>query len=124
MARSPSLTVSGPATDFTVRLPTGSSLDVKESGGRVLVTYGFPNQQAFLAPASKLGANPTYQRALAQLPAGSSVPLYISFAPITALVGLADPGPSAQKTMRVLDKLSYLIAGGSGGHDRIVLGLN
>ena len=39
------------------------------------------------------------------------------------LVRLADHKPSASSVLRVLNRLDYLIAGGSGGDERIVLGL-
>lgn len=122
-ARSPSLSVTGNATDFSVKTPLGTHAEVRQSHGQVVATYGFPSQSAFLSPAAKLSQSPTYQQALAQLPAGSSVPLYVSFPPIAALVSLLDHKPSAAKTVRALDKLNYLILGGTSGHGRLVLAL-
>lgn len=122
-ARSASLNVSGSATHFSIGVPTGSSVIVDEAARNVVATYGFLNQRAFLAPSSKLSSDPTYRHAVSQLPAGSSVPLYVSFGPIASLVSLVDHKPSAAKTEQVLNRLSYLIAGGHSGHDRIVLGL-
>lgn len=122
-AHSASLNVTGNATRFSIGVPTGSSVIVDETGKNVVATYGFLNQRAFLAPSAKLSSDPTYQHALSQLPAGSSVPLYVSFGPIASIVSLVDHKPSAAKTEQVLNRLSYLIAGGHSGHDRVVLGL-
>lgn len=123
VARSPALTVKGTATHFSVQVPTGTSLVVSEVRRAVVATYGFASPSAFLSPASKLANDPTYRRALSELPAGSHVPFYLSFGPIAALVQLADHQPSAAHTIRVLDKLNYLIVGGVAGHSRLVLGL-
>jgi hypothetical protein len=117
------LSVSGTATDFSVKTPLGTSVEARQAHGQVVATYGFPSQSAFLAPASKLSQNPAYQQAVAQLPAGSNVPLYVSFPPIAALVQLLDHKPSAAKTVQTLDKLNYLILGGTSGHGRLVLAL-
>lgn len=123
-AKSPSLQVSGSATNFSVRIPTGTRLNVEEKGGEVLATYGFPSASAFLHPAGTLSGNPVYQRALAQLPAGSRVPVFVNFAPIAMLVQLTDHSRNAAATLRTLNKLSYFIAGGLAGHERFVLGLS
>jgi hypothetical protein len=122
-ARSSALSVSGRASHFSVKVPTGSSLLVNEIGRAVVATYGFAKPSAFLSPASKLATDPIYRAALSELPSGSSVPFYLSFGPITALVGLVDHAPSAARAIRVLDRLSYLIVGGVPGHTRLVLGL-
>ncbi len=122
-ARSPSLSVTGKATNFSVKSPTGSRVLARQAHRQVIATYGFPSQSAFLSPASKLSQNPTYRQALAQLPGATSVPLYVSFGPIAALVALLDHTPSAAKTVRALDKLNYLILGSGGGRERLVLGL-
>jgi hypothetical protein len=122
VGRSPALQASGTATHFTVKSPTGSSLLVNQARGNVVATYGFPSQAAFLSPTAKLSQDQTFRQAASQLPAGS-VPFYLSFPPIAGLVQLLDHKPTAAKTVRVLDKLNYLIAGGSQGHVRVVLGL-
>ena len=122
-ARSSALSVSGKASHFSVKVPTGSSLLVSEIHRAVVATYGFSSPSAFLSPTSNLAGDPTYRRALAELPSGSNVPFYLSFGPIAALVQLADHQPSAANTIRVLNKLSYLIVGGVPGHSRMVLGL-
>jgi hypothetical protein len=122
-ARSPALSVSGKASHFSVKVPTGSSLMVNEIHRAVVATYGFATPSAFLSPVSKLAEDPTYRAALSELPSGSSVPFYLSFGPLAALVELADHQPSAAKTIQVLDRLSYLIVGGVPGHTRMVLGL-
>jgi hypothetical protein len=125
-AKSPALQVSGSPTDFSVQVPTGTRLDAAEQSGKVLITYGFPDSAAFLHPTSALASNPIYQQAVSQLPAGSSVPLFLEFAPVASLAQLANhsQSPGAARTMRVLHELRYLIAGGHAGHVRIVLGLN
>jgi hypothetical protein len=123
VARSPSLSASGRTSHFSVRTPLGTRAQVRQAHHRVIATYGFPSQSAFLSPASTLAQSPSYRQALAQLPSGSSVPLYVSFPPIAALVQLLDHKPSAAKTVRTLDKLSYLIFGGAAGRERLVLGL-
>jgi hypothetical protein len=123
-ARSSALSVSGKASHFSVKVPTGSSLLVNEIHRAVVATYGFSSPSAFLSPTSNLAGDPTYRRALAELPSGSTVPFYLSFGPIAALVQLVDHQPSAANTLRVLDKLSYLIVGGVAGHSRLVLGLH
>jgi hypothetical protein len=122
-ARSPALGVAGKATHFSVKVPTGSSLLVSEVARAVVATYGFASPRGFLSPASKLASDPAYRQAVSQLPAGSHVPFYLSFAPIAALVQLTDHQPSAAHTIRVLNQLSYLIVGGTSGRSRMVLGL-
>lgn len=122
-ARSPSLSVAGKATNFSAKSPTGSRVLVRQAHRQVVATYGFPSQSAFLSPAFQLSQNPAYRQALAQLPGATSVPLYISFGPIAGLVQLADHKPSAAKTVRILDKLNYLILGSGDGRARLVLGL-
>lgn len=122
-ARSSSLSVSGTASHFSVRVPTGSQLLVDEIRRAVVATYGYATPSAFLAPSSRLSGDPTFRRALGQLPSGSHVPLYVSFGPIAALVGLIDHQPSAARTVRTLNQLSYLIAGSSGSRAALVLGL-
>lgn len=122
VGRSSALQVTGKPTNFTVKVPTGSSLLVNQAHGNVVATYGFPSQAAFLSPSAKLSQHPAFRQAASQLPSGS-VPFYLSFPPIAGLVQLLDHKPSAAKTVRVLDKLNYLIAGGGQGHIRVVLGL-
>jgi hypothetical protein len=124
LAKQPSLQVSGPPTNFSALLPTGSRAQVAVNGGRVVLTYGFADQGAFLHPAAPLAASAVYRQASAQLPAGASVPMYLAFGPITSIVQLTDHSPSATKTLTTLRRLSYLIAGSAPGHLRVVLGLN
>lgn len=123
VGRSPALRVRGSATRFTVTLPTGGRLLVDQSRRRVVATYGFASQASFLAPASKLSGNPTYRQAVAQLPSGSHVSLYVSFGPIASLLAELDRKPSADRAVRALQRISYLIVGSSAGRERIVLGL-
>jgi hypothetical protein len=122
-ARQPSLQVQGGTTNFSVRLPTGSRAQVGLGGGRMVMTYGFPNQAAFLSPPSPLSGSAQYRQAVAQLPAGSGVPLYLDFAPITSIVQFADHSSSAAGTVATMRKLSYLILGTAPNHVRLVVGL-
>jgi hypothetical protein len=84
------------------------------------VTFGFSNLQQLLSPSTKLSANPTFKRALAQLPSGAKADVYLNFAPITALASL-DQSAATPSAMKVLHRLDYLIAGGTHSHFRLVL---
>jgi hypothetical protein len=88
---------------------------------KVVVTFGYTDAQDFLSPPTKLSGNPTYKAALAQMPAGSEVPLYLDFGPIAALGSTLDTNPSDASTWRIAQKLNYLIAGGTSTHIRVVL---
>jgi hypothetical protein len=116
--------ISGSATHFSVALPTGQQLSVSEPGGTVVATYGYPDAQSFQKPSATLAGDPAFRRAASQLIAGSSVPLFVSFAPLATFASLADSSASGKKALRVLQRLDYLIAGGTRGHGRVVLGLN
>lgn len=124
VSHNPAFTVQGGTTHFAVRVPTGSSLLVNEIRHVVVATYGFATARAFLSPSARLAEDPTYRQAAAQLPAGSKVPFYMSFGPITTLVQLTDHSRSAARTIRVLQRLSYVIVGGVPGHSRVVVGLH
>ncbi|MGH2860867.1 MAG: hypothetical protein ACRDLT_05075 [Solirubrobacteraceae bacterium] len=102
------------------RLVRGLPISASTVGGRVAVTSGFSNLQQLLNPSAKLGGNPTFTRALAQLPTGSRAGLYLNFSGIAAL-GALDPSAGGSETMRVLHRLDYLIAGGTHSHFRLVL---
>lgn len=102
------------------RLVRGLPVSASTVGGRVAVTFGFSNLQQLLNPSSKLAGNPTFKRALAQLPAGARAGLYLNFSGIAALASL-DPSAAGSPTMRVLHRLDYLIAGGTHSHFRLVL---
>lgn len=102
------------------RLVRGLPISASTIGGRVAVTFGFSNLQQLLNPSSKLAGNPTFKRALAQLPTGARAGLYLNFSGIAALASL-DPSAAGSPTMRVLHRLDYLIAGGTHSHFRLVL---
>jgi hypothetical protein len=99
----------------------GLPVDVSSVGNKVVVTFGYTDAQDFLSPASKLSGNATYKAALAQLPAGSDVPLYLDFGPIAALGSALDTKASDASTWKIARKLNYLIAGGTSTHIRVVL---
>jgi hypothetical protein len=102
------------------QLVTGLPISARMVSGRVAVTFGFSNLQQLLSPSTKLSANPTFKRALAQLPSGAKADLYLNFAPITALASL-DQSAATPSAMKVLHRLDYLIAGGTHSHFRLVL---
>jgi hypothetical protein len=101
-------------------LVSGLPISSTSTGGKVAVTFGYSNLQQLLSPTSKLGDNPSFKRALAQLPAGSKADVYLNFEPITALASL-DQGAASASAMKVLHRLDYLIAGGTHSHFRLVL---
>jgi hypothetical protein len=127
----------GNASQFTITVNKKPSIRVTvgHSGNAVIATVGYASQGAFASPKSKLSDTTLYQAALAQLPPGSSVPFFLNIGRAGALV-TADAvhrqhhhGRRAAELRRaaefkaILAKLSYLIAGGTGDHSRIVLGL-
>ena len=110
--------VSGSPSAFS--MPASNfSLRVGSTGSDVVATLGYPSSSAFASPASKLSGDATYQTAVGQLAAGSSVPLYLNFDKLLAVVPTA-----SQQTRSTLQKLSYLIVGSSDGDFRVVLGLH
>jgi hypothetical protein len=102
------------------QLVKGLPISASTAAGKVAVTFGYRNLQQLLEPSSKLSGNPTFQHALAQLPAGSKAAIYLNFAPITMLASL-DHGSVSPSAMKALHRLDYLIAGGTHGHFRLVL---
>lgn len=98
----------------------GLPIAASDVGGHVVVTFGYNSLQELLSPSSRLADNPTFKRALAQLPSGARADLFLDFGPLAALASLA-PSTSGGSTMRVLHRLDYLIAGGTAGHYRLVL---
>jgi uncharacterized protein DUF3352 len=119
-----SLLPSGGPSAFTLRSPTGSSLNVSLSGGKLTLMYGLSSPSQFLSPASTLASSPGFKQASAQLTSGDTVPFYLDFDPIASLLQIAAGKPGVAKVARVLDELSYLIVGRSAGHTQIVLGLH
>jgi hypothetical protein len=102
------------------QLVNGLPISASTTGGRVAVTFGISNLAQLLNPSSKLSANPTFKRALAQLPAGAKADIYLNFEPIAVLASL-DQGAVSSSGMKVLHRLDYLIAGGTHSHFRLVL---
>jgi hypothetical protein len=101
-------------------LVSGLPISSSSTGGRVAVTFGISNLQQLLNPSSKLGSDPSFKHALAQLPAGAKADVYLDFAPITDLASL-DQGAVPGSVTKVLHRLDYLIAGGTHSHFRLVL---
>jgi hypothetical protein len=101
------------------KLVKGSPVAAGTVGNRVLVMFGYSNPQQLLAPASRLADNPTFRRALAQLPAGSKADIYVNFGPI-ALLSALDHSAGDAKVWNVVRRFKYLIAGGTHGDYRIV----
>jgi hypothetical protein len=99
----------------------GLPLAVESVDKKVVVTFGYTDAQDFLSPPSKLSGNPTYKAALAQMPSGSEIPVYVSFGPIAALGSALDTKQSDASTWKIAGKLNYLIAGGTSTHIRVVL---
>jgi len=116
--------VTGNSKAFSIRLPTGQSVSLTNAAGKIVAIYGFASQRAFLDPTSTLAGTSLYRQAVSQLNSGSSVPLFVSFAPIAALVELGDHQSSAAKTVAVLRKLSYLIVGTHAHEEQVVLGFS
>jgi hypothetical protein len=102
------------------KLVSGLPILSSSAGGRVAVTFGYSKLQQLLDPSSKLGDNPTFKHALAQLPAGAKADIYLDFEPIASLASL-DQGSVPASAMKVLHRLDYLIAGGTHSHFRLVL---
>ncbi len=105
------------------RLVSGLPISAGTVGGRVAVTFGFSNVLQLLHPSSTLAQNATFKQALAQLPAGGKADVYLNFGGIAALAAL-DPSAAKSSTMTVLQRLGYLIAGGTHSHFRLVLATN
>lgn len=104
-------------------LVAGLPVKVGQSDGKVLLTYGYAKARDLLTPASTLASDPGFKAAMAQLPSGSTAPIYINFGPI-ALLGQALDGKSSDaKVWQVAGKLNYLILGSTGTHARLVLAL-
>lgn len=107
------------------KLVSSSHLPIKVSGqsSKVIATFGYSTLSQLLSPSSTLAGNPTYKEALAQLPAGSKVPLFVNFGPISEF-GALDKSAKDRKSWQIIGKLNYLIAGGTHGDWRLVLGIH
>jgi hypothetical protein len=98
---------------------------VADLGRKIIAKFALSNAHS---PTGKLSANPTFTRARTQLPAGSSVPLFLDFGPLASLLSQTPqfkPGGADYKAETVLKRLDYFVIGTSSTtHDtRIVLGL-
>ena len=98
----------------------GQPVRTGDSGGNVLLTYGYKTIQDFMTPSSKLGANPAFRSAASRLPPGSKPGLYLNFAAVNALM-LLDHNPKDATAKRILGKFDYVIAGGTPTHFRLVV---
>jgi Protein of unknown function (DUF3352) len=99
----------------------GLPVAVSSVDKKVVVTFGYTDAQDFLSPPTKLSGNPTYKAALAQMPSGSDVPVYLNFGPLAVLGSALDTNPSDASTWKIAARLNYLIAGGTSTHIRVVL---
>jgi hypothetical protein len=99
----------------------GLPVDVSSVGNKVVATFGYTDAQDFLSPSSKLSGDPTYKAALAQMPPGSQVPIYLDFGPIATLGSALDTKQSDASAWKIVKRLNYLIAGGTSTHIRVVL---
>ena len=99
---------------------------VADLGRKIIAKFALSNTH----PATgKLSANPVFVRARAQLPAGSTVPLFLNFGPLAALLSETPQfkqGGSDHNALAVLRRLDYFAVGTSATtHDtRVVLGLH
>jgi hypothetical protein len=98
---------------------------VADLGQRIIARFALSNTH----PATgKLSANPTFTRAHAQLPAGSTVPLFVDFGPLAGLLAQTpqfQAGGRDHNALAVLRRLDYFVVGvNSAEHDvRIALGV-
>lgn len=130
LARNQGLSVSGSDKSFTVTKP-GLPIPrgvVSDTGREVVATLDLPNFAALLAPSSTLSTNAAYQRAKAQLPTGSNVPLFVDFGPIATLLGSLpqfQQQPKDKQALATVQRMDYFVVGFSSvTHDfRMILGL-
>lgn len=119
--------VPGSANAFTLPVSSSVSVNVGSAGSDVVATLGYPNAAAFNSPSSTLADDDTYKQALAQLPSGSKVPLYVNLGELAHdLPASAFSGASGQQAQMDLKKFSYAIAGvnPSDSEVSVVVGLN
>jgi hypothetical protein len=98
---------------------------VADLGRKIVARFALSNTHS---PTGKLSSNPTFTRAHAQLPTGSTVPLFLNFGPLTSLLSQTPQfksGGSNGKALTVLKRLDYFVVGSNAAtHDtRVVLGL-
>jgi hypothetical protein len=97
-------------------------LKLGHDGDQLVATYGYRSVGEMLTPKSTLSGNPAFKQALAQLPRGSTVSLFVNFGPIDALAKL-DHSAKDARAINALDHLGYLIAGDGNGTFQLVLGI-
>ena len=127
VARDRSLRVIGGSRSFRFG-PTSLPfpiVGVADVGRKIVAKFALSNTHP---PTDKLSANPTFMRAHTELPAGSTVPLFLDFGPLASLLAETPqfkPGGSDHKALTVLRRLDYFVIGNSTAtHDtRVVLGL-
>ncbi len=92
-------------------------------GKQIIVSFGYADPKDLLSPSTHLSGNATFKTAVAQLPQGSHVPVFIDLNELaTFFAPLASDASDAQ-VWRVMHKLTYLIEGSSGTHATLLLGL-
>jgi hypothetical protein len=129
VGRSSSLVVQGTKRSFSITkpgLPIPRVL-VAQTRRHVVVTFDQDLSQ-LLSPSTHLATNPRFTAALAQLPAGSRVSLFIDFRALSQLLGALPSfasGPSMQRLASVVQRLDYVVLGSNSadGETRLVLGL-
>ncbi len=128
-AHSPSVTVQGKPTAFTVTKP-GQPIPrfaIAELGRRVVATFDEAFSQV-TSPSSKLSDDPSFQRAKAALGGDGRVPFFLDFTTLAAFTGQIpsfQAGGRDNKDQVVLQRLDYLAIGENpaAGDVRAVLGL-
>ncbi|MFL5822961.1 MAG: DUF3352 domain-containing protein [Solirubrobacteraceae bacterium] len=128
-ARSSSLVVQGTKRSFSITkagLPIPRVV-VVQTPRHVVVTLD-ESVSNVLSPSSHLATNPRFTAALAQVPAGSHVPLFLDFRGLSELLGgLPNFSGSSgnEKILTFVQRLDYLIVGSNpaDGQARVVLGL-
>lgn len=126
-ARSHSLRVIGGSRSFRfgpASLPF-PIVGVADLGQKIIAKFALSNTHPAVG---KLSANRTFVRARSQLPTGSTVPLFLDFGPLAALLSQTPQfktGGSDHSALAVLRRLDYFAVGTSAAtHDtRIVLGV-
>jgi hypothetical protein len=129
VARDHSLRVTGGSRSFgfgpvSVPFPL---VAVSDLGGRIVARFSLSAQHP--SQNGTLGSNPAFMRARAQLGAGSSVPVFLDFGPLAALLSQTPQfraGGPDHNALAVLRRLDYVVVGvNSAEHDfKIALGLH
>jgi hypothetical protein len=127
VARDHSLRVTGGSRSFrfgpsSLPFPIVGVADV---GPKIVAKFALSNTHP---PTGKLSSSPTFVRAHAQLPTGSTVPFFLDFGPLASLLAQTPqfkPGGSDHMALTVLKRLDYFAIGTSrvAQDTRAVLGL-